>query len=61
MKLEYDRDEILDKIECRATAECNLNRLAEHNDCNYCHLTFDCKYYKKETGDTICDFVQSLK
>lgn len=60
-KKEYTRDEVLDLIEMRVEADCNMKRLAEHRDCNYCHLSFDCRYYKRQTGDTLCDYHDSLK
>ena len=33
-KKEYTRDEVLDLIEMRVEADCNMKRLAEHRDCN---------------------------
>lgn len=47
----------LEQIEARASAKCNIDRLLEHRDCNYCHLCFDCDYYKKKTGESLCNFV----
>lgn len=50
----------LDQIENRVQAECNKKRLEEHRQCDYCHLVFDCKYYKSQTNKTLCEYLDSL-
>lgn len=47
----------LEQVASRALADCNRDRLNEHRDCDYCHLCFDCDYFKKETGETLCTLV----
>lgn len=50
-------DTILDKIEARVLANCNRELLQRNKDCGFCHLVFDCKYYTKETGIDLCEFL----
>lgn len=47
----------LKQIESRVLADCNKERLKEHRQCDYCHLCFDCKYYEKQTGKTLCEYL----
>lgn len=50
-----------EQMECRAAADCNRERLKEHRQCEYCHLIFDCKEYKKLTGKSLCQYVDSWR
>ena len=43
----------LEQIENRVLADCNKERLKEHKQCDYCHLVFDCKYYKSQINKTL--------
>ena len=47
----------LEQIENRALADCNKERLKEHKQCDYCHLVFDCKYYRSKMNKTLCQFL----
>ena len=47
----------LEQIESRVLADCNRERLKEHKQCDYCHLVFDCKYYRSKMNKTLCQFL----
>ena len=47
----------LEQIESRVLADCNKERLKEHRQCDYCHLCFDCRHYKKMTNKSLCQFL----
>ena len=48
-----------EQIESRVLADCNRKRLAEHRQCDYCHLCFDCKVYIRRTRKTLCYFLDN--
>ena len=47
----------IDQIESRVLADCNIKRLKEHRQCDYCHLIWDCNKYKQEKKMTLCQFL----
>lgn len=48
-----------EQIENRVLADCNIKRLKEHRQCDYCHMIFDCKYYNYYNKKTLCEFLDN--
>lgn len=49
----------IEQIENRVLADCNIKRLKEHRQCDYCHLIWDCKEYKSKKNITLCEFLDN--
>lgn len=54
---EYDYTN--EQIECRVLAPCNIARLKEHRQCEFCHLCFDCIVYMDRNKINLCQFLDN--
>lgn len=48
------------QIERRVLAPCNVERLKEHRQCEFCHLCFDCIVYKDRNKINLCQFLDNF-